>query len=65
MPDNLTTPEYRKTIPASIDPEHVWVELGPIDHNRTIKYPFPTREAAEKFAANERKRHPHREVRVV
>lgn len=50
--------EYRKEIKHGPDSTYFWVELGPIPgypdwhiQSEAIRYPFPTAEAAERFAA--------------
>ena len=55
--------------PAS---EYTWVELGPIPgvpgwhiQSKPTSYPFPTENAAIKFAINARLEYPGREVVVV
>ena len=46
--------------------KYTMVRLGRLDHlNGPAEYPFPTREAAEKFAADVRRRHPERTAEVV
>ncbi|AHJ86685.1 hypothetical protein CRB1_74 [Mycobacterium phage CRB1] len=62
--------EYRKTI-VTEDRGSTFVELGPIagmpswhQQAQPSRWPFPTPEAAERFAAAARERHPGREVNV-
>ncbi|ALF02217.1 hypothetical protein SEA_LADYBIRD_76 [Mycobacterium phage LadyBird] len=62
--------EYRKALDLESEGS-TFVELGPIEgmppwHQQAqpSRWPFPSKVAAERFAAGERERHPGREVNV-
>lgn len=64
--------EYRKSIPLNQDSQHWFVELGPIpstpDWHSAIyynnSYPFPSLEAARRFAFDARGRHWQRDIAI-
>ncbi|AGR46487.1 hypothetical protein ODIN_73 [Mycobacterium phage Odin] len=63
--------EYRKTLELSADTNYTFVELGPVagmprwhEQSQPSRWPFPSPEAAERFAAANRAQYPGREVVV-
>lgn len=64
--------EYRKTIELDPDTKYHWVQLGPIPglpdwhvQSQPSRWPFPTPEAAMRFAKAHKERDPLREVAVA
>lgn len=64
--------EFRRDIEHRPDSDYFWVVLGPIPgypdwhiQSQETRYPFPTPEAAERFADTHRKLWPGRSVEVV
>lgn len=58
--------EYRKRIEIDRDKDYYWVELGVLSQaHGGASYPFPTYEAARKFALFHKHRDIHRSVSVV
>ncbi|AHJ88724.1 hypothetical protein PBI_RHYNO_66 [Mycobacterium phage RhynO] len=55
--------EYRKSITHSTETDYWHVDMGPRDHlNGPGSYPFPTVEAATRFAQSHKARDPHRDI---
>lgn len=65
--------EYRKGIALSTEVEYWHVRMGPVPdmpewHQKLYSfqsYPFPTKEAADRFAETHRMEHPGRIIEVV
>jgi hypothetical protein len=64
--------QYRKTIPLDREKDYWFVELGPIsgmpawhEQSKTASYPFPTAEAAKRFALAHERMWPGRRVEVI
>ncbi|AHG23857.1 hypothetical protein CH25_gp29 [Mycobacterium phage EagleEye] len=63
--------EYRKSVDLDPDLDYTYVELGPVDGRpawhpqaHPSRWPFPTPEAAQRFADGVRAEYPGREVVV-
>lgn len=63
--------EYRTTLDLDPETKYSYVEMGPIEgmpawheQSQPSRYPFPTPEAAERFAASHRAQYPGREINV-
>lgn len=65
--------EFRRDVPLSTESQYWFVEMGSIPdmpgwHQqmyKRISYPFPTEEAAIRFAAHHKKEHWKRDIAVV
>ena len=57
---------YRKSLDLDPEAEYTFVVMGQRDRlNGPASYPFPTPDAAQRFAFNHKQRDPHRDVKVV
>lgn len=64
--------EYRRTVELDRDKDYVWVVLGPIPdiplwhiQSEETSYPFPTEQAAFRFAEGAKAETPGRKVTVI
>lgn len=65
--------EYRRSIPLDTEREYWTVRMGPIPNKprwhqelyASQSYPFPTREAADRFAENHQRIYPGQEIEVL
>ena len=65
--------EFRRDIEHKPDSEYLWVELGVIPElppwhlqaTSSSRYPFPTEQAAFRFANNVKAEYPNRDVAVL
>ncbi|ABE67395.1 hypothetical protein PBI_CHE12_76 [Mycobacterium phage Che12] len=71
LPTEASMKEYRKTLDLGTGESYTYVEMGPVADmppwhqlSQPSRFPFPTPEAAERFAAANRAQYPGREVVV-